>query len=485
LSVHPAEQAEVTRDENRRADLVSTWQGFGQSEILKPSNFVRRLLGLALGLILSLFVLCVLYLFYLLRWLTRLGAKQSEPKPGKALRSPFTPWKRIIDRLASLTLAERTGIVLLILALVFYLAGQWQITLTSRLPADTLLRQHVLVHIAEYSRQPLRWAALALLFCGVSLCLDSFISRRKPGYANLSREGRPLIVMAAVLLSIALPVFTLYRVFISEKTLFVSEGIVEKVGVEMPKLLGLDESSKSLPDLSRDIIQKGLIKRNLVITGSMLQTTSNSTSAKSNYARKLTNDDTDLYFVYMAGADPTLPPKLLKDNRFVSLRDPDNASILLDAVIGSGAIFPAFEPRELSGIKRVMDKTVTKEVSIIDGGFVHNSPIEAAVKLDATHIIVIEASPENRPSEHVNLLNNSVAAFNHLFAQAQLLDARSRRQAEIFTLQPASPTEKETPFLCTLDFGKNFITRAIECGRDDARDTAKPHFLRLPRPSGL
>jgi predicted acylesterase/phospholipase RssA/ABC-type phosphate/phosphonate transport system substrate-binding protein len=476
--------AEVTRDQNKRSNLVSTWQGFGQSEILKPSNFVRRLLGLTLGLILSLCILCALYLFRLIKWLIGFG-RQSQPKPTEGLGTARTPWRRVRDRIARLTLAERTGVILLILALVFFLAGQRQITLTSRWSADTLLRQHVFVHIAEYSRQPLRWAALALLFCGVALCVDSFISRRRPGYASLSREGRPVVVMAAVLLSVILPVFTLYRVFISEKSLFVSEGIVEKVGVEMPKLLGLDGSSRSLPDLSRDIIQQGLIKRNLVITGSMLQTPSDSSSTESDNARRLTNDDTDLYFVYKAGTDAALPPKLLKDNRFVSLRDPDNETILLDAVIGSGAIFPAFEPRKLSGVKRVMDKSITKDVSIIDGGFVHNSPIEAAVKLDATHIIVIEASPQSHPNEEVNLVNNSVAAFNHLFTQAQLLDARSRRQAEIFTLQPASPTEKETPFLCTLDFGKNFITHAIECGMHDASDTVKPRFVRQPRPSGL
>lgn len=198
-----------------------------------------------------------------------------------------------------------------------------------------------------------------------------------------------------------------------------------------------------------------------------------------------THDDTDLYFVYKVGPNPQLPQKLQKDNRFVSLRDPNNAPILLDAVIGSGSIFPAFEPRQLGGVKRIMDKAVTREVAIIDGGFVHNSPIEAAVKLDATHIIVIEASPASRPNEQVNLLNNSVAAFNHLFTQAQLLDARSRRQAEIYTLQPSSPAADEAPFLCTLDFGKNFIDRAIKWGNDDARDIRTPRFVRQPRPSGL
>lgn len=138
---------------------------------------------------------------------------------------------------------------------------------------------------------------------------------------------------------------------------------MDKMSVEIPRLLGSSVSSGSLQEISRDIIYKQLIKRDLVITGSMIQTPSVSTQS-----------DTDLYFIYKAGPDPILPQKLQKDNRFVSLRDPDNASILLDAVIGSGSIFPAFEPRQLSGVKRIMDKDVIKDVAIIDGGFVHNSP---------------------------------------------------------------------------------------------------------------
>jgi hypothetical protein len=73
-----------------------------------------------------------------------------------------------------------------------------------------------------------------------------------------------------------------------------------------------------------------------------------------------------------------------------------------------------------------------------------------------------------------------VVAFNHLFTQAQLLDARSRRQAEIFTLRP-----HQDPFLCTMDFGKNYILKAMEWGASDASDIVTPRFMRQPRPSGL
>jgi predicted acylesterase/phospholipase RssA/ABC-type phosphate/phosphonate transport system substrate-binding protein len=455
--------AEVTKDSDRRPNLVSTWQSFGQSEILKPSNFIRRLLGLAFGLTLSLCVLCVVYTFRLIRWARRSG----KPRHPAESRSRFA----IINKIRRLTWAERVGIILLVLSLLFYLAGQRRITLASELPAEALLKQHVFVHIAEYSRQSLRWAALALFIFGLFLCVDSILAIRKQRYASVRHAVRPIVLMATIILSIILPVFALYRIFFSEKSLFVSEGIVDRMSAEIPRLLGSNVTSGSLPEISRDIIQKELIKRDLVITGSMI-----SASAQ---------PDTDLYFIYKAGPDPALPQKLQKDNRFVSLRDPDNASILLDAVIGSGSIFPAFEPRQLSGVKRIMDKDVTRDVAIIDGGFVHNSPIEAAVKLDATHIIVIEASPASQPKEEINLLNNSVTAFNHLFTQAQLLDARSRRQAEIYTLQPSSPAANGDPFLCTLDFGKNFIDRAVKWGNDDASDTKTPRFVRQPRPSGL
>jgi hypothetical protein len=84
-----------------------------------------------------------------------------------------------------------------------------------------------------------------------------------------------------------------------------------------------------------------------------------------------------------------------------------------------------------------------------------------------------------------NFWTNITAAFNYLFTQAQLLDARSRRQAEVFTLRPATPKEKETPYLCTLDFGAGFIDHAMRLGRADASRTHDPYFKRQPRPAAL
>lgn len=141
--------------------------------------------------------------------------------------------------------------------------------------------------------------------------------------------------------------------------------------------------------------------------------------------------------------------------------------------------------RVLPSLKRLTDEIPINNVSLIDGGFVHNSPTDAAVQLDATHIIVIEASPEDRPSQKRDFVSNAISAFNYLFNQAQLLDARSRREAEVFTLRPATPGENDTPYLCTLDFGKSFIDYAMGLGAADARRTMSPSFKRQPRPAAL
>ena len=469
--------AEVTKDDSGRQALRTTWRNFGQSEILKPSDFVRRLLGITLGFIFSLLVINAAYNRRLRLSAIHADAQVDEQKNNG---SKLPPLKWILHGYLKLPWSEKVGLLLLLVALPLYLIGVKELPLTRWLAAETLINQHVLIHIAEYGRQTLRWAALCIFVFGLILCLNRSLATRQRAYASFSQKALFPAIVGAVLLFFSLPIITVYTTLKLQNSLFVSSGIDEKLAVEIPKLFSCDASSGSTPqrlaNISTEIIQRGLIKRDLVITGSMLSVDSNSRQSD---ATREANDETDLYFLYLPGKED-LPEGLRKDNRFVSLKDPANESILLDAVIGSGSIFPAYEPKRLKSVKRVLDKEGKSNVQIIDGGFVHNSPIEAAVKLEATHIIMIEASPEYPQSEDVNLLSNSITAFNHLFNQAQLLDARSRRQAEIFTLRP-----QQDPFLCTMDFGQNYILKAMEWGGQDAKNNLTPRFVRQPRPSGL
>src|SRR5262249_40386653 len=143
-------------------------------------------------------------------------------------------------------------------------------------------------------------------------------------------------------------------------------------------------------------------------------------------------------------------------------QDYDYPKLLLGVVRGSGTIFPGFPPVTIRDFP-----THDSSVSLIDGGFVHNSPVEAAVQWGATHIILIEASPKSdrekakeqgvARSDRNNLLQNTGEAFNYLFDQAQLLDVRSRKKVAIFVLRP-NPQN----YLGTMDFSRGKIRDAIE-----------------------
>jgi hypothetical protein len=69
-------------------------------------------------------------------------------------------------------------------------------------------------------------------------------------------------------------VAVVYTSLFVQKSLFVSEGIQQKMAFEIPALLNLrrpaDSSAKTLGELSREIVQGHSIRRDLVITGSML-----------------------------------------------------------------------------------------------------------------------------------------------------------------------------------------------------------------------
>jgi hypothetical protein len=54
----------TSNQSTKRAAPHSTWQNFGQTEILKPSDSFRRLIGVTVGILFSFFLI---YVWYLLR----------------------------------------------------------------------------------------------------------------------------------------------------------------------------------------------------------------------------------------------------------------------------------------------------------------------------------------------------------------------------------------------------------------------------------
>lgn len=246
-------------------------------------------------------------------------------------------------------------------------------------------------------------------------------------------------------------------------------NLVNPSSPELQAALAMKDGQR-LPTITRHVMPH--LKRDLVITGSRLPIDEQGEAKASDH----TLPD-DLYFYYdhqkkcpeQTAADAKTPCNLPSptDPRFRKFD-----KFLMDVVIGSSSIYPIFPARALEQFENIA------RVNIIDGGFAHNSPIEAAVMWKATHVVLIEASPLATPRQS-NLLGNTLNAFNHLYYQAQLLDARARGKVEIFTLRPTASTAPGKPDMCTFDFDPRMIDNAIRRGEKDA-GSVKPRFRREP-----
>jgi hypothetical protein len=218
-----------------------------------------------------------------------------------------------------------------------------------------------------------------------------------------------------------------------------------------------EEAGLAITRLSAAICDPDLVRRrDLVMTVSLL--TNNGTS------------DRYLYLpAKVEGSTPNYDQRGIKlggGREFSYVSEPTK---ILELMMASGTIFPIFPSHSMS------DPASEARMSFVDGGFAHNIPVEAAVDWGATHIVVIEASPELDRNEKPSFIGNVGTAFDHLFAQAQLTDVRSRETVEIYTLRP----RKE--ILKTLDFVPALTKKAVAQGKKDADDGRFRERSRVPK----
>ncbi|MCY3023628.1 MAG: patatin-like phospholipase family protein, partial [Planctomycetota bacterium] len=287
-------------------------------------------------------------------------------------------------------------------------------------------------------------AILSLPFVG----LVAYWGRRAPGGPR--RVG--WILAVAVLL--LLPLLSTVLLFLCGPTLFGGFGMERVIARSYGKLI--DCPGAGLPELSRRIIDGRMVKRDLVITGNCLPPAVPS----------------DRYF-YLAGSarDNAAEARPSFGRHGVPVEQyPER---LLDIVMGSGTIYPLFPARALRDFPKP-----GMQAELIDGGFAHNSPIEAAVLWGATHVVLIEASPLAEQQAGQGCLATNVGdAFNYLYDQSQLADVRSREKVVVFTLRP------KPPHLFMLDFAAGPIQAAIARGQADAeaasfrRQPGEPRFV--------
>ncbi|HJT33846.1 MAG TPA: PhnD/SsuA/transferrin family substrate-binding protein [Pirellulales bacterium] len=398
-----------------QAELRRAWRGLDQREIVRPSRLVRGNMGL--------WFVCVE--LALLLWLVRKIVRQ----PGRRV------WTCIVC-LAALAAMQ------ILMRYARFSPWAW------------FGDHHWLHHLWLWGTLGVGWAGWFLLASAVASAVWQLA---------LARSGRSLAPPRWVttwLLTVGLlglPLAQVLAILFYEQTLSDGAGMERRLlesftdlasfragEMGQPRLDTDPEppTAERLKSISRQILQKRLLARDLVVTGSCLEQTS-------------ADLPSDLYFYAPAGSAAAGPPDY--GERGVALAE--RPEMLLDVVLGSGSVFPVFPPRTLENFPRRGER-----IELIDGGFVHNSPVEAAVRWGATHVVLIEADPHER-AERRNFLQNAAGAFNHLYYQAQQVDARSREreQVVIFSLRP------EPPHICMLDFADNLIDLAIDKGYREAR----------------
>jgi hypothetical protein len=249
--------------------------------------------------------------------------------------------------------------------------------------------------------------------------------------------------------------------------------------IEVPSV---STNTEKLGHISKQIMDNGLLRRDLIITGYLSESRHIPLEGEESVNSISERLPPDLYFYASSPHSERhageLHPevKAPTDRRFVPLDL--NRHLLLDVLIGSSSIFPVYPSRRLPDLQ-VRSATGRYDVSIIDGGFAHNTPIEAAVSWGATHVIVVQASPPEDMPRTGNMLQNAVAAFNYLFSQAQTVDFYSKGSAEVYILHPKRPEENHGFSMGTFDFSPELINAAIHHGQQDAV-SARPNFYRLP-----
>lgn len=327
-----------------------------------------------------------------------------------------------------------------------------------------------------------RWVLAAPVFIGLGMLLIPWIVERLKITWDWNQR-RSFLLSSLAGLTIAFATLVTGVLFFLEVSISSSTGISRLFAEKLPDVVtgsaidptrtysDLDQKcsdDRRLCSISRQIINGKLIQRDLLITASRLH------DHKEN--SELLPDD--LYF-YVKRSSEEVP----SDNRFISLDN--NPYDLLDAVIGSSTIYPVFAPRLLKRIymhKRVgVGMEEQAEMDIIDGGFIHNTPIEAAESWGATHVVLVEASPAGAPNAAHSFEEHLANAFDYLFSQAQRTDISYLGSGEVYELRPAAENS-----LDVMDFNPNLIQGAMERGKKDALANGngfEPKFRRRIAPA--
>ena len=399
----------MSADKAGQKKWEEVWLGLDQREIVLPARSVRINVGIWIAL------LQVAGLLALLRLLVRDPARR---------------------RIRSAQWVSALGGIELALVLIPFT------------PWSLLGHNHLLHHLWLWLSLGAQYTAITLLLLGgISFVWNLRFKRQSDAVQEMRRLRTGLLLTVGIL---GLPLLQIGVMFLGHTTLSSGDGMTQEIYKGFSGLVGdvsdnavtvgnlpmkLEQLSKKLLDQG---IDQGLVQRDLVLTATAISKNRNSLPS-------------DLYFFF--AADQNHKPPRYGDRGIDMQRHPEQ---LLKIVLGSSSIYPVFPAQELIDVPNQGDR-----IELVDGGFAHNAPLEAAVLWGATHVVLIDAAPAQL-RDGTNLADSMLRGFGHLFQQSQLSDKRSKDAVMVFTLE-----SRFQPKLCVLDFANVLVEQGIYHGRQD------------------
>jgi predicted acylesterase/phospholipase RssA len=437
--------AGITGQAGVEPPLRQTWKRLNAIDMIRPPIKVQILLGLCFGFI---FFVIARVLVWVLRKLTPRYKSEAN-------------WIRL---LGAILILIPTAVALLFL-------------FPRVLHPLMLLDSHTLFYAMLIISSGAFYTAVAAIICGLLVLanLHPAIARQRSAHTSFGfltaiswfDPHRRLPWRDLLLLGILLIVVAMFFASQNEGGLFRGPPLERVVTDQYTELfrsfsktdLASGAPAERLKNISDAIFNNDQRQRDLVITGSSLTKGSRGTK----------------YF-YLLGKERRHEKELPSYGSYgVEIGKECDSKRLVDIALGSGTIFPVFPSHEVLESPGYNMRTM----QLIDGGFAHNSPIEAAVRWGATHIVLIGASAETEQEGGAKapVLDNVMTAFSYLYDQAQMADVNAQEEAAVFILRPKLPSAGEGPSIGIIDFGPGFAERAVTRGDHDAKGRS---FVRQP-----
>jgi predicted acylesterase/phospholipase RssA len=181
------------------------------------------------------------------------------------------------------------------------------------------------------------------------------------------------------------------------------------------------------------------------------------------------------YFLFVSGDDDAIDKALepedwfnvVRDPRWVVVRKPVDKE-LEDAAFASGSPFPVFSAHD------VKLRTLRNKDRLIDGGFAHNKPLEAARALGAKKVLVINSSPLEGVTaggqcslvafSMGELACNLPKLLPYLWERSQVEDLLSTRSMMVASIYP---TNAKGAWPALTDFRKEIVEQLLLDATDD------------------